>query len=284
MAGFTWSCGPTDTPPQTHTTSDLATARESASRVARRLVGTVSTPVTVAPARSAWARNGGSVRAPDAPGRQRQSRVDQLVAGHDQPEARPSRAAARLRARRWRARRARRGRPRGRRGARCRLPARLRRAPDVGAQGHRGHADPPVALVDALERHHRGCALGDGGTRRDANRVTGSDSRGRRVARPRLTGDGQVALGVRGEGEAVHRRRVEGRDVHGARDVLRQHAAEGVRERHLLGRERVNGCQDEALSLVDRHVSGHPRILPAPGAAMGVGSAGRMWRSGRIRA
>ena len=54
-APFTWSCGPTDTPPETHTTSAAASARSSAATVASRSSGTCSTSSTRAPARAACA-------------------------------------------------------------------------------------------------------------------------------------------------------------------------------------------------------------------------------------
>ena len=54
-APFTWSCSPTDTPPDTHTMSESASARESATRVASAESGTVSLNTTSPPARATWA-------------------------------------------------------------------------------------------------------------------------------------------------------------------------------------------------------------------------------------
>ena len=54
-ASFTWSCSPTDTPPEMHTTSPAASARSSAVTVDSRSSATCSTSSTRPPARVAWA-------------------------------------------------------------------------------------------------------------------------------------------------------------------------------------------------------------------------------------
>jgi hypothetical protein len=78
-----------------------------------------------------------------------------------------------------------------------------------------------------------------------------------------LADDGQPAApGPGADREAVHRAVGERRQVDGRRDVLREHAAERVRGRDVLARERAGVCKNGVARLVDREHRAH---FPANG-------------------
>ena len=276
-APFTWSCGPTDTPPRhAHHVRprDGARERRRAWRPARP--GPSRPPPRSRPRAVGLGGERGGVRAPDpararaaAPGSTSSSPVAR------QPEPRPARAARARRGPTLAQHAERRGaEPRSRRGARCRPPARPR--PRGGCwrpAAIAGTRNPPVALLDALDRHHRGGALGHGGAGRDPDRR----ARERRAAAP-------------GGPRATPRRSARSPSASGGRakpsiaEVSKGGTSTALvtssastrpsasAQRHLLSRQRAHRCQDEPPGLVDRHASGHARILPATGAAMASGA------------
>ena len=147
--------------------------------------------------------------------------------------------------------------------ARTSSPAGRTCSPSFGAAKKRTRA--PAGSVVLL--HHDGV-----GARRE--RRAGEDARGlagpRAAAGPRPPAGTSKATGERAgrraarPGEvgradrvAVHGRAVRGREGAAGGDRLRQHAPEGVRNRHGLGRERPDPVEHEAPGLVDRDAGAH---------------------------
>ncbi len=149
-------------------------------------------------------------------------------------------------------------------------PARafLARLADVGAHGgRRGErhdgAWAPVAFhhVDDLVLHHGVGVVGQLGTRHDAHALACGDGARVHAARADLRDDGQLhrillsrALDIRRmEGEAVHGRVSERRDVDVAAQILRRDAPDRVENRHALGRQRRHVGQHELARLLERN-------------------------------
>ena len=216
-ASRTWSCSPTDTPPDTHTTSASQRARASAVRVAPR---SSRTPLH---RHHLGARAGGQrgqrrgVGAPDPAWAEPLAGLLQLVAGGQDRQARPAGAAHLGAARACCHAERRRPQRRSRAQHQSARPHVLARPADVGPVGHRGHRYPAVGALGALDRHHRGGAGGHERRRwRSAWPCPARAGRGagpaRRATRPPPAGRPRP----RPAREAVHRRAVEGRHVHGA--------------------------------------------------------------------
>jgi hypothetical protein len=105
-----------------------------------------------------------------------------------------------------------------------------------------------VARERLLDRLDRARTLGQRRPGHDAHRLAGGHGARGPLARPHLaddderTGHGHVGGAQR---VAVHRGAVERRQVGVGEDVLGQHAADGVGERHSLGRQRARLAKHE---------------------------------------
>ena len=251
-AGLTWSCGPTDTPPEMITTSERSSAAAMPASVAARSSGSRWAAAVDAPAPAASPVSIGALELWISPG------------PSGSPGARSSSPVHRTLTRgRW----ATRQRPdAGGDGG-----AELDRA-QPGAGGEHGRAGGHVlaGLADVLAGRDRGfggrarspstvtfscgiTASAPGGTAAPVEIRIASPSceleLGRR-ARARLADDPQPpSLGPGENGIAVHRRAGERRDVAGRPDVLGQHPAERVVDRDLLLRKGANRLEDERASL-----------------------------------
>ena len=108
-------------------------------------------------------------------------------------------------------------------------------------------------LLDRLD------GVGPGRDRRpghDAHRLAGADRQVGPLPGPHLAHDLERHRGPRHVGRpqrvAVHRRAVERGEVEVGGDVLGEHAAKRVVERHLLGGQRLRLAQDDRERLLDR--------------------------------
>ena len=190
---------------------------------------------------------------------QRRARRPQLCPGGDDRNSRPARAHERRAPRRGE-----RGEPRRRqRGAggddhvaRVDVPA---ARPHVRAVGHSlGDHDGVALVLDELDRHDGVGALGNDATRRDGHRLAGRQWALRRTSGGDVRDDGQRARRVPGANrEPVHCRAPEARQVDHRVGVLREHSSGCVRQRHRLGFEWANGCEDTGERVLDGEELGH---------------------------
>ena len=116
-----------------------------------------------------------------------------------------------------------------------------------------GIVDCVVLLDNMLDRDDGIGALGDDAARRDSHRLAGLE---RPLGRPagRDPEDDRQRPGRvrRADGEAVHRRARERRQVDARARVLGEHAARGLGERHRLGLERPDAREHQRERLLDR--------------------------------
>ena len=179
-ASFTWSCGPTETPPQTTATS-ASSARSRASRVAPGSSGHRSLAITSAPAPRARAGIVCAFELRTPPGRIGSSGRQQLVAGADQRQPRTPRARGLRHAERRE--HAQLGRAEHGAGPQDRVAGTnvLARPADVAARGGvHLERDLAVPLRDLLDADHGVGALGQDAAGRDPERLAGPQ----RPARP----------------------------------------------------------------------------------------------------
>ena len=136
-------------------------------------------------------------------------------------------------------------------------------AAHVLARARRGEGEDPSGFAaHLLDRHDRLGALRNRRSRHDANGLAAAERRRRQISRghqARALGERPPARGFRDpDGVAVHGGRIEGRRVHVARQVLRENASGGVRERRALGRTGGAGGAHDPERLGD---GGHAPIL-----------------------
>ena len=288
-AGFTWSCGPTETPPLTQTTSAASSASASAARVAS---ASSRHAAALDHLRARLPRLRGDavgVRVADLAGSERGIGLDQLVAGREHREPRPLPARHGRdseRSEHGQLRRADR-RPRGDDGlARVHV---LAGAPDVrpGFAGRDGHF--AVALLGRLDGDDRVRPLGDHRASRDPARDAGRERGRRGRARARLAVDAERARLAVGHGEPVHRRRIERRQVLLGDGRCGEHALEGGGEVDVLRPQRLHLREHALACLVDRNQlrrRAHARIMTRRSEwAQGMDRRGRAivrWRVVRV--
>ena len=225
-AGLTWSCGPTDTPPETATTSASSSAPARIASVAAAIVGHL--PRRAPPRRRSAAASAASATT---------LRLWIWPGPRSAPGATSSSPGGKHRHPRTRARTARRPgpprRPRRARPGRARVPA-LSAAPTARAgpprrRGcwravpHRSRGRPrrPRSWTCST-RDHASAPAGTGGAGRDADRLAVADGGGRagRPACDSSTTRSTRPAGTGPHGVAVHRGVGEPRDVAARADVL----------------------------------------------------------------
>jgi hypothetical protein len=142
-------------------------------------------------------------------------------------------------------------------------------ARDVGADVHRAlelHPPPAVEGAGALHRLDRGGAGRDGRAGHHLDGLTRGEAPVRPLSGPHLRGHCQRARRLRGIARvhrvAVHGRAIEGRQVVVGADLLGQHAAESVRQRHLLGGQARGVREHDFERFVDWDHGTSP--LPSP--------------------
>ena len=241
-AGRTWSCSPTETPPQT--IASVAVERPpSASRVAVAVVADDPRPRELGARALDQRRDRVRVRVADRARAQRLAGLLQLVAGGQHRDPRPDRAA-----------RPRRGPteastpssagPISAPGGDHRLPGRdvLAGAADVACPASTATRTSTASApaVGVLDPDDGVGALGTIAAGRDRDRLARPERPrrrdGRRATRRPPSSSGRAAVGVGGpQRVAVHRRVVEPGHRVGAGHVLGQHPAERRGDRDRLG-------------------------------------------------
>ena len=149
--------------------------------------------------------------------------------------------------------------------------------PDMTARGGLGHGDDPVGRYRVL--------LNDDGIRAFRHRRAGKDPH--RFAGTNLTAEAGSRRSLANHREArrqcrhirgahriaIHGRGVEGRLRQARGEILGEHAAERVRERHAFGFERIEPVRDAGESFSDgeqRHEQSAGNRLEGSGAAAGL--------------
>ena len=235
-AGLTWSCGPTETPPETTTRSAAASASSSAAAVAARAVGHRLAGHDLTAGAGDQRAEGQRVGVIQLAGAQRPAGRDQLVPGRQHRDARAAGAAQR-------------GATGGcgdadRRGTELRSGSEhavpgghvlARRANVLAGRGGGVEVDVTVVLSGVLDAGDGGRAGRHGRAGADADCLSLLHGGARGVSGARLVDDPQPAAGLaRHDREAVHGRAGVGRHVARGDDVLGERAAEGGRELELL--------------------------------------------------
>ncbi len=219
-ARLTWSCSPTETPPQSTTTSE-SSAGAIAARVASRSSGAGPGDDHLRARPLGQGRDRVGVRVANAARAHLLAGLEQLVAAGEDADARAAAAGDGGRAERGEDAELRRAEP----GA-----LRRARSPPAGCPRRHGACrarprppssdqDPAVLGAGRLDPDDGVGARRDGRAGRDPDRLPGRQRRGGRVSRPRLAdhAQGDRRLGPRPAGvlgahrEAVHRGVVEGR-------------------------------------------------------------------------
>ena len=266
-AGLTWSCGPTDTPPEMITTSDPLSAAEMPSRVARRSSGSRCGGQRGGPGVGGQADQHRRVGVVDLARAQGFARRPQLVTGAEHRDAGPARDAQLSHA--------------GRGGGaqlHARQPGPRLQHQHVGthvlaglahvlARRHRRlGADRVPGALHVLLGDHRGGPGRDGRPGGDADRDAVADLVVGRGAGPGLADHVQGSAAFTGDhGIAVHGGAGEGGDVGGGAHLLGQDAAQSVVESQCLGREGADVLEDPVTGVGDRdeaggHDSQHMRV------------------------
>lgn len=128
-----------------------------------------------------------------------------------------------------------------------------------------------VTFDNILERDDGIGSVRDRAAGRDRHRLAATQLTLGRTPGCDAPSHGQGSRGVRrADGETVHRRVCEGRQVDERNRLLRQHAARCPLERDALRRQRTDALENQALRLLDRQELGHDRRIPY---ARRIGSA-----------
>ena len=239
-AGFTWSCGPTDTPPEMHTTSAPSRASRSAARLRSRSSGIVPAQHHLGSGALGLRREAHRVRVADLARPERLAHLHELVARAEHRDPRAARAQHLAHAQRGE--HAQLGRPEGDPRPQDHLARRdvLPGAPHVGARDGLRHAHVAVGRLRRLDGHHGVRAGGDHRARGDDHRLPGPQRALGRAARARLAHHRQGGGRPGHHGVAVHGGRVEGGKRVRRPRVLVEHPPERLDQGHGLAEQRLS--------------------------------------------